>query len=413
MEDAIQAAQMALTREPGTPTKEAELRGCRAQITARLSLLRSAHCLLEQVEQDIASSKAGVDTAELIAQVTAACQDWPHLIPRLNTLSRRIARAEQKRDRREARIRRSIAAAKRSGEPASIEVAAAAAAAAGLSREAAELTSFGAALASTRKLMKKAVHTKDLDDIERAKAEAAQYECLRRTQHFSDLQSLAAASPGPGQYGKRTSGRYDEPYEVDSPGVSWDTSGVWAWKEIKVRDGKGGVSSQFVRVQCANARSDSQLSQASASVGPGTYGEVSPAVYIAGVKQDHSQVDFSFATETRQAISDRHDLHHGSRPGPGDYVSATHRPAFDENPQRQDSSFSSQSREALQEREARWNAAASPASESYELTASSAFGAVNPVLDEDRAFVEPSSLHVVFKEVVVNGVKGWARVERS
>ena len=62
---------------------------------------------------------------------------------------------------------------------------------------------------------------------------------------------------------------------------------------------------------------------------------------------------------------------------------------------------------------ARWNAAASPVSESYDLSSTSAFGAVTPVLDGDRTFLEPSSAHVVFKEVVVNGVKGWARVERS
>ena len=99
METAIRAAQLALTRASATPTQEAELRECSAQVTARLSLLRSAIGLLEQAERD-------ASRPELLGQAAAACQEWAHLMPRLKTLSRRVGRAEEKRERREARIQR-------------------------------------------------------------------------------------------------------------------------------------------------------------------------------------------------------------------------------------------------------------------------------------------------------------------
>jgi hypothetical protein len=426
----------------------AELRAQSAALTERLARLRGALRLLEQAERDASDAQdggasiiGGVSSATTMAAVAAACKGWPHLEGRLAKLSRDTSRADQKRTRREARIRRSIASAKRSGEPASIQVAAAAATAAGLAQEAAALRAYGKALEEARKLIRRANKTKDLADIQRARAEAEQYECLRRSQQFSDLQSMAASSPGPGQYAAHTprgsSHGGDPPRGVDaSPGVSWDASGVWAWKERKVRDGNGGVVSQFVRVQCANAKANGSsaagngnadssglLDESSGALGPGTYDDVSPAVYMSGVGRSHSQAAASpsFSAEGRQAISDRHDEHHASRPGPGDYASTGHTMAFDpalpENSQL-DPGFHATPREALQEREERWRAAASPLSECYELRASSAFGEVSSVVPggEGGGGGEQSlnsTGHAVFKEVVVNGAKGWARVERS
>ena len=63
-------------------------------------------------------------------------------------------RLDQKRERRQARLRRTIAAARHSGEKASIEVAVSAASSAGLQEEADALSVFGEELETARRLMK-------------------------------------------------------------------------------------------------------------------------------------------------------------------------------------------------------------------------------------------------------------------
>ena len=62
---------------------------------------------------------------------------------------------DQKRERRQARLRRTIAAARHSGEKASIEVAVSAASSAGLQEEADALSVFGEELETARRLMKR------------------------------------------------------------------------------------------------------------------------------------------------------------------------------------------------------------------------------------------------------------------
>jgi len=64
-------------------------------------------------------------------------------------------RLDQKRERRQARLRRTIAAARHSGEKASIEVAVSAASSAGLQEEADALSVFGEELETARRLMKR------------------------------------------------------------------------------------------------------------------------------------------------------------------------------------------------------------------------------------------------------------------
>ena len=52
-----------------------------------------------------------------------------------------------------------------------------------------------------------------------------------------------------------------------------------------------------------------------------------------------------------------------------------------------------------------------PKSEVYDVK--SQFGEAKDIHAEPEAWEEPGAAHFVFKEVVVNGAKGWARVESS
>ena len=156
---------------------------------------------------------------------------------------------------------------------------------------------------------------------------------------------MASSSPGPGTYGRKHDLAIGEPIPASSPGaLSWDAQGAWEWKEVRTSEGM-----HYTRVHCANQSRMKAQADASPSIGPGSYSEVSPAVYQRGVPRNFSQAeaDSSFATEGRQAISDRR---HGSVPGPGEYSGAYDSPSHEGTSSGAVSAFVSESRGALSER---------------------------------------------------------------
>ena len=153
--------------------------------------MREAIRLLEEAER----SKGDNGTLEAARD---AGREWRHLDTRLARVSVASDRLDQKRTRKEARVNRSIAAAKRSGEPASIQAAASAATAAGMAHEATELLQFLDAVENARRLVKRANASKDLEDIAAATVAAGKFDCLRCSQQFQHLKTMAASSPGPG-----------------------------------------------------------------------------------------------------------------------------------------------------------------------------------------------------------------------
>ena len=94
---------------------------------------------------------AGVPTPSSLRQEA----DEPTSAPAPAASQVNSERLDQKRERRQARLRRTIAAARHSGEKASIEVAVSAASSAGLQEEADALSVFGEELETARRLMKR------------------------------------------------------------------------------------------------------------------------------------------------------------------------------------------------------------------------------------------------------------------
>jgi len=120
-----------------------------------------------QVNQDMVAALAAAAAAGNVAEITRLLRsppptaspsqetDEPTSAPAPAASQGNSERLDQKRERRQARLRRTIAAARHSGEKASIEVAVSAASSAGLQEEADALSVFGEELETARRLMKR------------------------------------------------------------------------------------------------------------------------------------------------------------------------------------------------------------------------------------------------------------------
>jgi hypothetical protein len=121
-----------------------------------------------------------------------------------------------------------------------------------------ELQRFGAALDSARRRMKTAHRTKALEDIREALAEATPFECLRRTPQYQNLKTMAASSPGPGQYRRAAASSTQQPQQQQQQqAVLPDYTGPWEWREV--REAGGRIS--YVRVHAANSEKGGRVWQ--------------------------------------------------------------------------------------------------------------------------------------------------------
>jgi hypothetical protein len=332
--------------------------------------------------------------------------------------------------RRDGMVRRSIATAHKSGDPSAIQAASDLASAAGMTQAVEELQRFGAALDSARRRMKTAHRTKALEDIREALAEATPFECLRRTPQYQNLKTMAASSPGPGQYRRAAASSTQQPQQQQQQAVLPDYTGPWEWREV--REAGGRIS--YVRVHAANsppldgAVAVSRGADVTAPVrlhghasrvmspGPHEYAveEIPPSVYRPGTPRSFHQGAVSptspraargedssggggvgigsaaFATVGRDQLGAQHARKHGSRPGPGSYGAVEIRsvvPPLDLSNGREEVAASASSRQHAQ-------------------------GQQQPQSPRSPSGVSIRG-HFVWEEIVVDGQKGWGRVERS